>query len=97
MSTAQSVSLIRVTDDTGVQLVFACVPQGSSGLVCVGEQDSWTEECKPITSVIADMSGVIQLTNAKDVAALSAWLGAAAVWLKTVQLEEDLDDERDDL
>lgn len=97
MSTTQSVSLLRVTDDAGEQLVLACVPSGSAGLVCMGEQDSWTESCRPVTSVVVDVSGVVQLTNAQDVAALSAWLGAASVWLKTIQLEEEADDERDAL
>ena len=63
----------------------------------MGEQDSWTESCRPVTSVVVDVSGVVQLTNAQDVAALSAWLGAASVWLKTIQLEEEADDERDAL
>ena len=97
MATAQSVSLLRVTDAAGEQLVCACVPAGSEGLVCMGEPDSWTQFCRPATSVVIDLSGVVQLTNAKDVFALSAWLGAAGVWLRTLQLEEDCDNERDAL
>lgn len=97
MGTQESVSLLRLTDEAGEQLVFACVAAGSVGLVCMGEEDSWTASCRPMTSIIVDGSGVVQLTNANDVAALSAWLGAASVWLKTLQLEEEADDERDAL
>lgn len=95
MSTAQSVSLLRVTAADGEQMVLACVPEGSGSLVCMGESESWAETCRPVTSILVDVSGVVQLTNPKDVSALSAWLGAAAIWLKTLQLEEELGDERD--
>jgi hypothetical protein len=95
MSGTQSISLLRLTDEEGEQMVFACVPKGSTSLVCMGEEDSWTETCKPVTSVIVDVSGVLQITNSQDLAALSAWLGAASVWLKTIQIEEEADDERD--
>ena len=88
MSDRQAVSILRVTDDAGAQLVAACVPHGSEDLLCYGEADSWTESCRPITSVVIDASAILQLTNPKDLYSLSAWLGAAGTWLKVMQIEE---------
>lgn len=81
--------MLRVTDDAGQQLVFACMTAGSSEYLSVGEHDSWLENCRSITSVVADCSGAIQLTDPRDISALAAWLSAAAIWLKTVQLTEE--------
>lgn len=97
MTNRQSVSLVRITDVSGAQLVMACVPEGSADLVCMGEEDSWTETCLPVTSVVIDLNGIVQLTDSRDVAALSAWLGAASVWLKMLQMEGGEDDDRDPL
>jgi hypothetical protein len=83
------ISLLRVTDDAGHQLACACVPAGAGDRVCIGEPDSWLENCRPVTSVIFDCSGAVQITDARDISALAAWLSAAAVWLKTVQLTEE--------
>ena len=98
MSPIDDVSMVRVTDEAGSQMVIACVPGTAKDLVCIGQDESWTANCKPITSVIFDVSGAVQLTDHRDVAALSGWLSAAAVWLKSRQLLErgEDDDERSD-
>jgi hypothetical protein len=90
--------MVRVSDEAGAQMVIACVPGSAKDLVCIGQDDSWTANCKPVTSVIFDVSVAVQLTNHRDVAALSGWLSAAAVWLKSRQkLErEEVGDERSD-
>jgi hypothetical protein len=93
MSDAQAVSLLRVTDDAGSQFVAACVPAGSASLVAVGEDESWTESCRPVTSVLLDVNGIVQLTDSRDISAVSAWLAAAAVWLREMQLDEEAEEE----
>lgn len=86
MATFDEVSMLRVTDDFGAQVVVGCIPDSGSEFMGVGEQGSWAEDCKPVTSVIIDVNGAVQLTNHKDVASMAAWLSAAAVWLRTRQL-----------
>ncbi|NDE15611.1 hypothetical protein EBZ80_11845 [bacterium] len=88
MATFDEVSMLRVTDDFGHQVVVGCVPGSGSEFMGVGEDGSWAEHCRPITSVIIDVSGAVQLTNHKDVASMAAWLSAAAVWLRTRQLAD---------
>jgi hypothetical protein len=83
------VSMLRVTDDSGAQAVVACVPESAKEFMSIGDSDSWTEHCLPITSVILDVSGAVQLTDHKDVSALAAWLSAASVWLRERQLLEE--------
>lgn len=78
--------MLRVTDEFGAQVVIGCIPDSAHEFMGVGEQDSWAETCQPITSVILDVNGAVQLTNHKDVASMAAWLSAAAVWLRTRQL-----------
>lgn len=79
-------------------MVVACVPGTAKDLVCIGQDESWTANCKPVTSVIFDVSAAVQLTNHRDISALSGWLSAAAVWLKSRQLleGEGAEDERSD-
>jgi hypothetical protein len=89
MAEFDEVSMLRVTDESGAQVVVACVPENAKEFLSIGEPESWTEHCRPITSVIIDVSGAIQLTNSKDVSAIAAWLSAAAVWLRTRQLTEE--------
>jgi hypothetical protein len=89
MAEFDEVSMLRVTDDAGAQVVIACIPQNAKEFMSIGEPDSWTEHCRPITSVIIDVAGAIQLTDSKDVSAMAAWLSAASVWLRTRQLTEE--------
>lgn len=89
MGKMDEVSMLRATDDAGIQVVIACVPEGAKEFMSIGDPESWTENCRPVTSVIIDSSGAAQLTDHKDVAALSAWLSAAAVWLRERQLLEE--------
>jgi hypothetical protein len=89
MAEIDDVSMIRITDSAGAQAVIACVPSRAKEFMSIGEPESWTENCKPVTSVIVDVSGAVQLTDADDVSALAAWLSAASVWLKTKQLTEE--------
>lgn len=92
MSKKEDISMIRLTDDSGEQFVAACVSEGSCGLLSLGEADSWTEHCRPITSVIIDASAALQVTDPRDLESLSAWLSAAAMWLRVALVAED-DDE----
>lgn len=87
--------MLRLTDDAGEQFVAACVSEGSAGLLSFGEEDSWTEHCKPVTSVIIDSSSAVQLTDPKDLESLSAWIAAAAMWLR-VATEKDARTEHED-
>jgi hypothetical protein len=96
MSAPQEISMLRITDDAGEQLIAACVSGDAADLLCIGQQDSWAEDCRPITSVIISVSGAIQITDPADVAAVSAWLGAAATWLRITMLESELSHEEDD-
>jgi hypothetical protein len=88
----EEISMLRVTDGKGDQLVLACFPAGAEDLISVGEEDSWTEDCQPITSVIITASDTLQLTNPKDISALAAWLSAASIWLKTRQLLDNTEE-----
>jgi len=91
-SSMDEISMLRITDGKGDQLVLACFPAGAEELIAVGEEDSWAEECEPITSVLITTSDTVQLTNAKDISALAAWLSAASVWLKTRQLLDNTEE-----
>jgi hypothetical protein len=89
MERMDELSLLRVTDSSGAQMVVACVPESGSEFVSVGEPDSWTEHCRPVTSVLIDTTRILQLTSPSDVASLAAWLSAAAVWLREKELMND--------
>lgn len=89
MADFDEVSMLRITDSAGAQAVVACVPSTAKEFMSIGEPESWTENCRPVTSVIIDVSGAIQLTDSKDVATMAAWLSAASVWLRTRQLTEE--------
>lgn len=89
--------MLRVTDDVGEQLIAACVSADAADLLCIGQQDTWAEDCRPITSVILSVSSAIQITDPADLAAVSAWLAAAATWLRICMLEsEDSEEEEEE-
>lgn len=82
MSKREDVSMMRLTDDAGSQLLAACVTDGSCDLLCVGEPESFAENCRPVTSVIIDVNAAIQITDPNDLDAMSAWIAAASIWLR---------------
>lgn len=85
MGKREDVSMMRLTDEAGQQFVAACVGAGSCDLLCIGEPDSWTEGCDAVTSIVFNTSGTLQLTDPKDLDAMSAWIAAAAIWLRMAQ------------
>lgn len=85
MGKREDVSMMRLTDEAGSQLLAACVSAGSCDLICVGEPDSFAENCRPVTSVIIDVSAALQITDPHDLDAMSAWISAASLWLRMAQ------------
>lgn len=85
MGKREDVSMMRLTDEAGSQLLAACVSSGSCDLICVGEPDSFAASCKPVTSVIIDVSAAIQITDPLDLDAMAAWISAASIWLRMAQ------------
>lgn len=80
------VSMIRLTDESGSQVVAACVPQEGFGPLGVEDPEGWLHGCIELDSIILDTSGVVQITDSRDATALSAWLSAAAIWLRVREL-----------
>lgn len=91
-SSMEEISMLRVTDGKGDQMVLACFPAGAEDLIAVGDEDSWAENCAPITSLLITVSDTMQFTNSKDISALAAWLSAASVWLKSRQLLDNTEE-----
>lgn len=53
-------------------------------MLCIGDEEG--NDLRKASGIIIDTTAPIQITNVKDAYALSAWLSAAAVWLRMQEL-----------
>lgn len=85
-----SVSLLRVSSDTGARAVWSASPPGSHDLVPSASpfvtRDASANRDKPGPMVKLDSTGPIELFNCGQILELSEWLKEAAMWLTACQM-----------
>ena len=84
--------MLRLTDSSGAEMLCCCASDGGRALLCIGDPDQ-LESLRPVSGIIIDTTGPLQITNVRDAQALAAWLSAAAVWLRIEQMVEQLGDD----
>lgn len=83
----RGISMLRLIDQSGEQMVCCCVDKGAPAVLAIGND---TDDATPAQGIVIDTTAPIQITSVKDAQALSAWLAAAAVWLRVRELNEDI-------
>lgn len=85
-----SVSLLRVTSDSGAKAVWSASPPGSHDLVPSASpfvtRDASANRDRLGPMVKLDSSEPIELFNCGQILELSEWLRDAAMWLTAVQM-----------
>jgi hypothetical protein len=80
------VTVLTVTTDYGERLLGVCSPAGAAPVLEFTDEETEQEYLKEfgkIPCVMLDADGMIHLTKADEVFALSQWLAQAAMWLRS--------------
>lgn len=67
-------------------MVCCCAATEGQAILCIGDPE--TRDLRQANGIIIDTTGPVEITNTKEAYALSAWMSAAAVWLRSQEIAE---------